>query len=205
MRLWSKSDILRSLNSNEPDTLGLDPMLDEASQVGEVSVDLRLGCDFLVSILTRKPFIALAGPDAERRAVETYFQFTRRDLGDRFMLYPGQTALSTTLEYVSLPTSVYADLFTRSSFNRLGIHLSTALQPGFRGAASLELVNHGNNPVELVVGSRIVQARFFELADRTPYGQGRKYYGDVRPTVSKAARDGDLLQLDEVRKSRFEH
>lgn len=118
------------------------------------------------------------------------------------MLYPGQTALSTTLEYIALPGNVLADIYTRSSYNRLGIQLSTTLQPGYRGAASLELFNHGNNPVELVIGSRIVQARFFQLNDELSYGTSRKYYGDVRPTVSRAGRDPDLAILERIRAER---
>ena len=72
------------------------------------------------------------------RGIGSFFQATRRELGDRFVLYPHQMVLATTLEYVSLPADIYADLLTRSSFNRLGIHLSTMIQPGFRGCFPLD-------------------------------------------------------------------
>jgi dCTP deaminase len=90
--------------------------------------------------------------------------------------------LATTLEYLDLPEDLYADIFSRSSYTRLGVGLSTMIQPGYRGWFSLELFNQGNNPVELIVGSRIVQARFSKLEGTSPYQQGganRKYLGNV--------------------------
>jgi dCTP deaminase len=173
----------------------IDPLL-EATQVGEVSVDLRLGPDFLVSLLTRKPAVELAS--ATRRDVSSYFRLTRRDVGQKFILYPSQVVLATSLEYVALPADVYADIITRSSYSRLGVQLNTMIQPSFRGCIPLELVNHSNNPVELIVGSRVVQARLFSLDEDSDY-QGptanRKYLGNVRPMVSRAQDDDDLNTL----------
>jgi dCTP deaminase len=180
--------------------LYLDPLL-ERSQIGEVTVDLRLGYDFLVSILTRKPFIGIPRSDTGYRGLQSYFQATRRDIGDRFILYPGQLVLSTTLEYIGLPPDMYADLFTRSSYTRLGIHLSTMVQPGFRGCFPLELFNHGNNPVEIIVGSRLIQARFTKIDEPTHYMSARdqrKYIGDVRPIISKASNDTDIERLKRI-------
>jgi dCTP deaminase len=94
-----------------------------------------------------------------------------------------------TLEYVALPADVYADILTRSSYARLGIPLNTMIQPGYRGCIAIELFNEGNNPVELIVGSRIVQARLFSTSFHSNYNSGagsRKYMGNVRPTVSRA-------------------
>lgn len=57
----------------------------------------------------------------------------------------------------------FADINTMSSYNRVGLTLKSSFQPGFRGCVSLELFNHSNNPIELVVGRRLVQAGFFML------------------------------------------
>ena len=130
-----------------------------------------------------------------------YFQETRRELGEKFVLYPHQVVLCTTLEYVSLPHNVYADILSRSSYTRLGIPLNTMVQPGFRGCVPLELFNHGNSPVELVVGSRICQARFFEIETSVAYvgtSRQRKYFGHVRPTVSGADMDGEMVKLRRI-------
>lgn len=202
MHLLKKEEILASLASDTEDSLFIDPLLDQA-QIGEVTVDLRLGYDFLVSILTRKPYLNIGQTDNDYRGTESYFQSTRRRLGDRFMLYPGQVVLTTTIEYFSLPKKICADLLIRSSYARLGVHLNTMIQPGFRGCFPVELYNHGNNALELVVGSRMFQARLFQLPYSVEYlaGDRRKYYGNVRPTVSRASRDADLLKLDKIRRT----
>jgi len=183
--------------------LHIDPLLDR-KQIGEVTIDLRLGADFLVSIHTRRAYVSLAKDEEGYRGVGSFFQATRRELGDRFVLYPHQMVLATTLEYVALPPDVYADVLTRSSYNRMGIHLASMVQPGFRGCFPLELFNHGNNPVELVVGSRLIQARMFKTEIDAAYSNGRprKYYGDVRPKASRAPDDPDLGFLEKVRERR---
>ncbi len=140
----------------------------EDSQIGPVTIDLRPGYDFLVSILTRKPSIETATDlGSPHRAIGSYFQETRRELGEKFVPYPNQVVLCTTLEYVSLPHNVYADILSRSSYT-LTRCTNTMVQPGFRGCIPLALFNHGNSPVELVVGSQVCQARFFEPTFRTP-------------------------------------
>jgi len=170
-------------------------MLDE-NQIGEISVDLRLGYDFLVSIVTRRPFIGLTKSDPGFRSMSSYFQPTRRELGERFVLYPGQVALTTTLEYVALPTDVYADILTRSSYTRLGISMNTMVQPGFRGCLSAELFNHGNSPIELVVGAKMFQMRLTKVDGDVGYGGiARKYFGNIRPVASRAAEDSDMARL----------
>lgn len=201
MQLLDHQSILKSLESDNPDSLFIDPLLDQ-TQVGNVTIDLRLGYDFLVSILTRKPSINIAKNEhGHSRAIRTYFQETRREIGEKFVVYPNQVVLTTTLEYISLPSQVYADVLSRSSYNRLGISFNTMLQPGFRGCVALELSNHGNSPIELVVGCRICQLRLYELADGKSYLQEahpRKYFSHVRPVVSAADHDPELETLARI-------
>lgn len=193
-----KAEIESRLGLDGPKGLWIEPLLD-AAQIGEISVDLRLGYDFLVSIVTRRPFIGLTKSDEGFRSMSSYFQPTRRDLGERFVLYPGQVALTTTLEYVALPRDVYADILTRSSYTRLGISMNTMVQPGFRGCLSAELFNHGNSPVELVVGAKMFQMRLTAIDKEIEYGGiARKYFGNIRPVASKAAEDLDLAHLTRI-------
>lgn len=198
MRLLTRKELNDSLKGNGADSIHLDPLL-RPDQVGEVSVDLRLGYDFLVSVLTRSPAVELrSSPDSRYRGIQTFFQETRRTLGERFVLYPHQLVLGTTVEYLSLPPNIYTDIAVRSSYARLGIGVNTSLQPGWRGCVPLELFNHGNTPVELVVGSCVCQAKFFDIGDEVKYvreGARRKYFGSIRPVVSKAERDKDLARL----------
>ncbi len=204
MQLITGQLLKDSILSDEDSSIFLDPLLNE-EQIGSVTVDVRLGYDFLVSVVTRKPYIELATQSgASRRGVSSYFQETRREVGDRFVLYPDQVVLTTTLEYLSLPPNVYADVLSRSSYTRLGVHVNTMVQPGFKGCVPIELYNHGNNAIELVVGSRICQMRFFKMAEDANYmndANMRKYYGDVRPTASRADQDKDLQVLESARQS----
>lgn len=201
MRLLYDQEIRALLDSPDPNSLFVEPLLED-SQIGAVTLDLRLGYDFLVSILTRKPSIETSSDtNSSHRGIGSYFQETRRELGDKFILYPHQVVLCTTLEYVCLPTNIYADILSRSSYTRLGMPINTMVQPGFRGCIALELFNHGNSPVELVVGSRICQARFFEINSSvdyvTPTNQ-RKYFGHVRPIVSAADTDKEIIKLRKI-------
>lgn len=202
MQLLDKQAITDQLASQDENTLFIDPLLDE-DQIGAVSVDLRLGYDFYVSVLTRTPYINLRESASDFRDTASYFQLTRREIGETFVLYPGQVALSTTLEYLSLPDSVYADVLTRSSYTRLGIHMNTMIQPGFRGCFPIELFNHSNNAVKLIVGSRVFQSRLFELDASHQYGVlgNRKYFGNVRPVPSQASSDKDFPKLEMIREN----
>ena len=189
MSLLTREELRARINSGLEGQIFIDPLLGD-DQIGAVSVDLRLGYDFLVSVLTQRPSISLH-PDNDHSGPEVFFQSTRRDLGDVFLVHPGQTVLATSLEYMGLPSDVYADIISRSSYHRLGISINSMFQPGFRGCVSLELFNHSNVPIELVVGSRVVQARFYRNEKPETYmspGQRRKYIGHVRPTISKASR-----------------
>lgn len=190
-----RQEILKRLGIPGASGLWIEPLLDNR-QIGNVTIDLRLGYDFLVSIVTRRPFIGLDRDDTRFRSIESYFQPTRRELGERFILYPDQVVLTTTLEYIALPSDICADLMTRSSYTRLGIAVSTMVQPGYRGCFSVELFNHGNNPIELIVGAKMFQMRLTKLRGAASYGGiERKYFGNVRPTPSRASDDDDLRRL----------
>lgn len=201
MQLLTRTDIIKSLEDTDPKSLFLEPILDKA-QVGAISIDLRLGYDFLVSVLTRKPAIeTLPAENVPKRGIQSYFQETRRQLGERFVLYPHQVVLSATVEYLALPTNIYAEIMIRSSYGRLGIGISTRMQPGWRGCVPLEIFNHGNTPVEMVVGSRFCQAHLYKVdadLDYVASGVARKYFGTVRPTVSKADHDEELQTLSQM-------
>jgi dCTP deaminase len=201
MPIVEKKQLIDLLKSDSSDSIFIDPLLDQ-SQIGCMTIDLRLGYDFNVSVLTRNPFIQIASKDGmKNRGVSSYFKETRREIGDKFILYPQQVVLATSLEYLSLPFNYYADILSRSSYTRLGIHINTMVQPGFKGCVPLELFNHGNNAIELIVGSRICQARFFKVNNQEGYlsqGDIRKYYGNVRPQVSKADKDNEIAVLSKI-------
>ncbi len=201
MAWLSHESLVKSIGDTGPDSIHICPLL-ESDQIGSVSIDLRLGYDFLVSIVTKQPSISIARRRRrEALGISSFFQETRRDIGQRFVVYPNQVVVATSLEYVCLPLNLLADVYPRSSISKLGISFGVSLQPGYRGCVPLEMSNHGNTPVELVVGSRIAQIRFGTTdapADARKYaesGRHRKYYGMVRPTPSRAGFDAELDQL----------
>ncbi len=204
MQLLLRHELVTRMGSKGPQSLFIDPILDQ-NQIGEVSVDLRLGYDFLVSIFTRKSFISVDSALEDFRSIESYFQPTRRDVGDRFILYPNQVVLTTTFEYVAVPNDLVVDICPRSSYSRLGVHFGGMIQPGYRGCLPLELINLGNNPIELIVGSRIAQCRFSVTSSGSNYDSStspRKYVGTTRPTVSRAPSDEDIALLTAARRVR---
>jgi len=122
-----KKDIEDLIKNKE---LVIRPLLDN-SQISEITVDFRLGYDFLVSVQGRNAFIdASFNYDKKTNSINSFFQETRRRLGDTFILHPDQTVLTTSLEYIKLPNNVFAILNMRSSYTRLGLTISTIVQPG---------------------------------------------------------------------------
>lgn len=142
MTVWLKSRYREALAGTSP-SLSVEPLL-SGDQVGEISVDLRLGYDFLVSVLNRDPTIQITAKSADELFTpKSHFQETRREIGDSFVLYPNQLVLATTLEYVAMPDNAYADISPRSSYSRLGLAVGGMLQPGFRGCVPMELLKIG--------------------------------------------------------------
>ncbi len=175
------------------------PLLDD-SQITEIGIDFRLGCNFLVSIQGREPLInASLNNDEENIGIRNFFKESRRQLGETFILHPNQTMLSTSLEYVKIPKNCLLALYMRSSYSRLGLTVSTLVQPGYCGCLPIELTNNNNNPINLTVGARIFQGILFGAEDETEYFKvPRKYMCNVRPEPSAVYKDHDLKLLNEL-------
>jgi dCTP deaminase len=142
----------------------------EDRQFQPASVDLRMGPDVL-----------RVGPEEDVR-----LQLP----GANLLLLPGQCALASTLEEVSIPTDMIARVEGKSTWGRqfLMVH-STAgfIDPGFVGQITLELRNIGPKMLSVPPGAFICQISFDWLsypAER-PYGHpalGSRYQGQTGPT-----------------------
>lgn len=201
---FSNSCILKQEIRNliEGNKLYIRPLLDE-KQIGEIGIDLRLGYDFLVSIQGREAYINASKNDwldgGNKRNINQFFQTTRRQIGETFILHPHQTVLAVSLEYIKLPDNCFMKLFMRSSYSRLGITISTIAQPGYCGCLSLELTNNNNNPINLTIGARIIQGLIYKLSSDVPYFHSpRKYVCHVRPEPSAITNDDDLNILNDL-------
>ena len=179
------------------------PLLDP-DQVTEIGIDFRLGGNFLVSVQGREPLInASLNNEFGRGTSKYFFQETRRQLGETFILHPNQTVLATSLEYVKLPDNYVLSLCMRSSYSRLGLTMSTIAQPGYCGCLSVELTNYNNNPINLSIGARLFQGLFYQTDKDTRYfDKKRKYVCNVRPEPSAVTNDEDLEVLNRLWKAR---
>jgi dCTP deaminase len=191
----TKEEILKLIIEK---SLYICPLLDDG-QIGDMTVDFRLGTDFLVTIHGSNPFIDASLNNEDRFPIKSSFQETRRKVGETFLFHPNQTVLASSLEYVKLPKNVYAELSMRSSYLRLGLTVSAIVQPGYCGCLSLELTNTNKVPLNLTVGAAMIQARLFSVSkDSNYFSRKRKYMCQVRPLISAVASDSDFKILHNI-------
>jgi len=191
-----KEQIKSLIDSKE---LFLYPILDE-NQIGDISIDLRVGTDFLFQHQGRSAHINTSSNEVSSRSIKSNFTQARRKVGEKFLLHPFQPTLFSTLEYIKLPKDVYAVLSLRSSYSRLGLTISTIVQPGYCGCISVEVINCGNIPIEIVSGVRFLQVRLIKVdsVDLDYFSNIRKYACQVRPIPSKANEDIELKFLNNL-------
>lgn len=143
------------------------PML-SLEQIGDASIDIRVGNDFIVTKRGNLPKLDPASNDVREHRYQTK-HFV--NLGDCFYLHPHELVLAGTLEYFRLPTNVAATVTSRSQWGRAGLVIATAtaVHPGFSGSITLELLNLGEVPLVLYPGTCVAQIVFFECEGGTPY------------------------------------
>lgn len=130
----------------------------EDSQYQPATLDVRLGETFIID-------------DREYTVPE----------GKKLTVGPGEFMLGTTLEYLSIPDDILAELTGKSTYAREGltVHITAGLiDPGFQGTITLEIKNVSNKPVHLTVGEPIGQVKFAEMwgpAER-PYNEHDNHY-----------------------------
>ena len=181
--LLSDRDIKAELDSGR---IGLDPYQPEMIQPS--SIDVRLDRYFRLFDNHKYPFIDPAEEQPElTRLIEV-------EPDEPFILHPGEFALGSTFERVTLPDDVAARLEGKSSLGRLGLLThSTAgfIDPGFSGHVTLELSNVATLPIKLWPGMKIGQLCLIRLSSPAehPYGSalyGSRYQNQRGPTASKS-------------------
>lgn len=76
-------------------------------------------------------------------------------------LAPGDFALASAFEHISMPNNVIGFIKDKSTLARLGIALqNTVIEPGWKGYLTLEVSNHGRERVRVPSGSPIAQVLF---------------------------------------------
>lgn len=173
----------------------INPLLDK-QQIQPSSIDMRLGNEFKVFKVIRKPFI----DPKDDEDLNSYMESVIVNKNDAFIIHPGEFALATTLEYVKVPDDLVARVEGRSSMGRLGVtmHVTAGyIDPGFEGRITLEISNIGAMPVALYPGQRVCQIVFETMTNpaEKPYGhpdRNSKYMGQKSPESSRIKYDYDL-------------
>jgi dCTP deaminase len=165
----------------------LDPL--DLTLVQPASIDVRLDHYFRV-------FDAAAYTHIDPK-VEHPTKLVEVIPGQPFVLHPGEFALGSTSERLSLDGSLAARLEGKSSLARLGLltHATAGfIDPGFSGQITLELASVSNLPLLLWPGMKIGQLCFMQLSSpaKVPYGELTNHYqGQRGPTPSRS-----YLQFD---------
>lgn len=95
-------------------------------------------------------------------------------------LHPGQFTLASTIEEFNMPRDILGIVHDKSTWARQGLAVqNTVIEPGWRGFLTLELTNHGNQPITLIAGMPIAQIVFHQLEDATS-GYTGKYQDQER-------------------------
>lgn len=192
MAILSDKDIKEYLNKKKI----LIETLEDEQQIQPSSVDMRLGDEFKVFKVIRKPYIDPKDPED----VASYMESSIVKKGEAFIIHPNEFALATTQEYVKVPDDLVARVEGRSSMGRLGVtmHVTAGyIDPGFEGKITLEISNIGAMPVALYPGQRVCQIVFETMTSPSekPYGhpeRNSKYMGQKRPESSKIKQDYEL-------------
>lgn len=110
------------------------------------------------------------------------------------LLNSGDFILAASLERFQLPNDIQAIVHDKSTLARQGLALqNTVLEPGWKGFITLELSNHGPQPIRILVGQPIAQIVFHQLDKPTdlPY-RGKYQDQDNLPTEAKFVDDDQV-------------
>lgn len=183
-------DIRRRLGTNDSSRIVITPRV--ADPIGSASVDVRLGCRFILFERSSLGAFDPLGDGEDPRQMQSEVELS---WGESFYLHPGQLVLAQTLEYFSLPADLTASVVTRSSYGRLGLITATAVQvhPLYMGCLTLELVNLGTMPIAVAPGERVAQLVFTTTSEPLSRDEDTapKYRYPTHPEFSKVRSDSE--------------
>ena len=169
----------------------IDPL--DPSDIQPASVDVHLSDTFRVFKVSSRPYIDI------RKPMDDLTDEVVIPADQPFFIHPGEFVLASTLEVLTLPDDILAQVEGKSSLGRIGllIHATAGfVDPGWTGRLTLELSNVAKMPIALYFGMKIGQLSFVRMStpvDR-PYGSAElrsKYQGQMGPTPSRAHTEFD--------------
>lgn len=142
------------------------------------SIDVTLSDHFRIFEPHDEGFIDLEAP----------IDITKFVQSDRFVLHPGEFALGVTEEVVNMPDDLVARIEGKSSLGRLGliVHATAGfIDPGFKGAVTLEMTNLMRLPLVLRPGKLIAQLSFHVMSAPASNPYNGRYQGDMTVGASR--------------------
>jgi dCTP deaminase len=104
-----------------------------------------------------------------------------RQLQSKLRTNPSPHALANTVEDFFMPHDVVGYVCDKSTYARLFVTaFNTLFDPGFKGNATLELVNLGDTPIHLKKGDPIAQFVFHWLDRKTDRPYAGKYQNQTK-------------------------
>lgn len=88
------------------------------------------------------------------------------------VLHPGEFLLASTIEEFAMPDDVVGIVHDKSTWARQGVAVqNTVCEPGWRGYLTIEITNHGREPVRIYQGDPIAQVvlHLTDAAVERPY------------------------------------
>jgi len=193
----SDRDIVIALQQQR---INIEPMPTD-NKIKGISVDLRLDNRFRVFNDHTAPFIDLSGPREQVQALLDKVMGNEIiiEQDQAFFLHPGELALASTLESITIPDDLVGWLDGRSSLARLGlmVHVTAhRIDPGWQGQIVLEIFNSGKLPLALRPGMDICAINFETLSSpaQKPYNKraDAKYRNQTGPTSSRINQDQSI-------------
>jgi dCTP deaminase len=155
------------------------------------SVDLRLGCHFLMPQMPPEPRwgSAQVGGHSHTRI--------HVPLGSYFVVPSHETVLGVTLEFIKLPKDLSGQILTKSSVARCFMVIETApwIHPLYRGCLTLEIANVSNTPLTIFPGLPIAQLVLMRNDNPAKLGMpDGSYVGPVYPEEPIKRRLSDQMR-----------
>lgn len=168
-----------ALDVKEQRSLIVTPLLDRAQAFDTDSLDLRLGCYFLLPRTPPQAYLHPGSSPSEHSNIRVHIPI------GRYLVVPAhQTVLGATLEFIKLPYDVSGQILTKSSVARTFIVIETApwIHPNYRGCLTLEIANVSNTPVMLYPGLPIAQLILLTVDGAEPASiLTPTYFGPIYP------------------------
>jgi len=196
--ILTKHQIVHYMEREGPlsELLFVAPLLDN-KQIGDTSIDLRLGHYFLVAQPSR---LGIMDPVALHNqgggGLTEGYREVRLRFGEHFTLYPGDTVQVGTLEYLGLPPFLQGLISLRASVSDLPIiSRTTQVHPGHQGIVTLTLTSRMRRPFLLNPGLRIAELQLQFTHERVPSPRPSRFHGRTRPSPPRLHEDPDLSYL----------